>query len=131
MNDEEQALLTSLQAKWGEILDELRAQSVQAKAWLFGSQPVLVQHHQVIVTVKSEVHATTVMQNFRSLVENAMQQRLADLTTLRAITEEGFKHLNWTQEVEQSTVTATKSREAWVQNVVELFGEDRVIIVEE
>ena len=131
MNDEEQALLSSLQAKWGEILDELRAQSVQAKAWLFGSQPVLVQHHQVIVTVKSEVHATTVMQNFRSLVEKAMQQRLADLTTLRAITEEGFKQLNWTQEIEESTVTATKSREAWVQNVVELFGEDRVIIMEE
>ena len=131
MNDEEQVLLTSLQAKWGEILEELRAQSVQAKAWLFGSQPVLVQHHQVIVTVKSEVHATTVMQNFRSLVENAMQQRFADLTTLRAITEEGFKQLNWSQEVEESTETATKSREAWVQNVVELFGEDRVIIVEE
>nr|NNM90825.1 DNA polymerase III subunit gamma/tau [Bacilli bacterium] len=131
MNDEEQVLLTSLQAKWGEILEELRAQSVQAKAWLFGSQPVLVQHHQVIVTVKSEVHATTVMQNFRSLVENAMQQRIADLTTLRAITEEGFKQLNWSQEVEESTETATKSREAWVQNVVELFGEDRVIIVEE
>ncbi len=127
-------LLSSIQQKWNVILDDIKRQSVQGRAWLHGSQVVAVNDHQVVVTVKSDTHAKTLMKQYRELIDPVLSAHTGLQATLFAISEEDWKQIEKSladvlpQTSDQSSVV---ERPLWVQNVVELFGEDRITFSDE
>ncbi len=127
-------LLNAIQQKWNMILDEIKRQSVQGRAWLHGSQVVAVNGHQVIVTVKSDTHAKTLMKQYRELIDRVLSEHTGSQVTMLAVSEEDWKQIgsSLADTLQQtSDQPSLVERPSWVQNVVELFGEDRVTISEE
>lgn len=134
MSQDDRQQMEAIQQKWNAILDDIKRQSVQARAWLHGGQVVAVNGTQVVVTVKSDTHAKTLMKQYRELIENVLTAHAESPKTLLAISEGDWKLIGESllDAIPQtSDQLPVPQREAWVQNVVELFGEDRISITEE
>ena len=71
------------------------------------------------------------MNTYHELIDRVFSGHCGLDLTIMAQSEEEWRKKEESRQAEVQATSAKEQREAWVQNVVELFGEDRVTIIDE
>lgn len=69
--------LQNMQSKWGNILEQVKRESVPASAWLNDCQPAASSDNEFVLAFRNEMHRDMVDEKFRELVEGAVSQQLS------------------------------------------------------
>ncbi|MBX6395307.1 MAG: hypothetical protein IRY98_06240 [Alicyclobacillaceae bacterium] len=131
-----------VRARWQEVLDEVKKRRVTTQAWLLDGEPVARAGTWLVVAFKNQIHRETVMKPMhRTVIEDVLRSLFGEQMFLYAVPV-----FVWQQEMaarEQST--ALQDPEAAepgspdagmgandpLAQLIELFGEDKVEILEE
>lgn len=123
-------LLKRIQADWNQILDAVREVRVQTRAWLADGRPEDMIGNTIYGRYAHALHASHVMKQVNlELIEEVLAKRYQRKLRFVAISEDEWRQRSPKAEVVD--VTPPQKREAWVEKVVEWFGEDAVTVVDE
>jgi DNA polymerase III subunit gamma/tau len=79
------AHLQEIQAQWGNVLEQVKNQSVPASAWLNDCQPAACSDTEFVLAFRNEMHRDMVDEKFRELVEGAVNQKMSKQMTLLTV----------------------------------------------
>lgn len=129
----------AIQKQWGHILQGVKEEKVTVHAWFMDGEPVSMFDDAIMVAFKNTIHReTTEKPANRQVIEHVMESKLGKSYRLVTIMQR-----DWMKEIEGSTQKAkeelklehehedgeTKS-EPWIDEALQLFGEDLVVIKE-
>lgn len=135
-------------SKWSQVLNEVKKQKITVHAWLVDGEPVAVHDDGVLVAFKNEIHCkTTEKPANKQLIEQVMQHIFGKPLALYTIMANDWEALlptdNEQPEAEQAEPEPFqlepeaeveedgKHKEPWINEAIELFGEDLVTIKED
>ncbi|WP_444685841.1 DNA polymerase III subunit gamma/tau [Alkalicoccus luteus] len=79
--------LQQAQSKWGNVIEQVKRESVPASAWLSDCQPAAASDNELVLSFRNEMHRNMVDEKFRDLVENAVSQQLGRTFSLHTLLE--------------------------------------------
>lgn len=126
--------------QWSHVLQGVKEEKVTVHAWFVDGEPVSVMEDAVLVAFKNTIHRdTTEKPANRQVIENVMSAKLGKpyrLVTMmmkdwneaatKSVSAAGTEELRLEHEHE---TTEAKS-EPWIDEAIQLFGEDLVVIKE-
>ncbi|MBT2293667.1 DNA polymerase III subunit gamma/tau [Paenibacillus albidus] len=126
--------------QWSVVLQGVKEEKVTVHAWFVDGEPVSVMEDAVLVAFKNTIHRdTTEKPANRQVIENVMAARLGKpyrLVTImmrdwneaaqKSADQPGKEELRLEHEHE----AAGASKEPWIDEAIQLFGEDLVVIKE-
>ncbi|WP_435923339.1 DNA polymerase III subunit gamma/tau [Paenibacillus sp. DYY-L-2] len=132
----------AVQGKWNQILQAVKDEKVTIHAWFVNGEPVSVVDDAILVAFKNDIHReTTEKPANKQLIEQVMERQLGH--PCRLVT---MMLKDWNDaiqgaaeppkepfELEHATEDGGKdtgSKEPWVDEALQLFGEDLVVIKE-
>ncbi|WP_342480914.1 DNA polymerase III subunit gamma/tau [Paenibacillus sp. FSL L8-0340] len=126
--------------QWSVVLQGVKEEKVTVHAWFVDGEPVSVMEDAVLVAFKNTIHRdTTEKPANRQVIENVLAARLGKpyrLVTIllrdwneaaqKSAAQPGKEELRLEHEHE----TAETKTEPWIDEAIQLFGEDLVVIKE-
>lgn len=124
-------------AKWSAVLSQVKGRKITVHAWLVNGEPVSFFEDTVLLAFNSAMHReTTEKQANKQIIEQAMCEVFG--TTVRFMS---VMHQDWDEVGAISTVQSQEEmklepeqqgahKEEWINQAIELFGEDLVEIKE-
>ncbi|MEK3784862.1 MULTISPECIES: DNA polymerase III subunit gamma/tau [Paenibacillus] len=123
--------------KWSQILQRVKEEKVTVHAWFMDGEPVSVYDDSVLVAFKNNIHRdTTEKAANRQVIERVLQEQLG--RPMRLVT---MMLRDWSSAIEGSATKqeeefrlepedagSGKSKEPWIDEAMELFGEDLIVI---
>lgn len=118
-------ILELVQAKWEDVLQEIRTQRIQTQAWLMNGTAVLATGDVVVVAFSSRIHREAVMKpDERQLIETVLARTTGLPLQIMALLQSDWESFN-----NGSNEEAAKTTEPdLAARAVELFGRDVVEI---
>ncbi len=131
----------AIQGKWNQILQAVKDAKVTIHAWFVNGEPVSISEDAVLVAFKNDIHReTTEKPTNKQLIEQVMERQLG--RPCRLVT---MMLKDWNEAIQGAAAnspsepfelepppedTAGGSKEPWVDEALQLFGEDLVVIKE-
>lgn len=129
----------AVQGKWNQILQAVKDEKVTIHAWFVNGEPVSVSEDAVLVAFKNDIHReTTEKPANKQLIERVMERCLG--RPCRLVT---MMLKDWNEAVQGAAETPKEpfeleppaedgggSKEPWVDEALQLFGDDLVVIKE-
>ena len=126
--------------QWSHVLQGVKEEKVTVHAWFVDGEPVAVMEDAVLVAFKNTIHRdTTEKPANRQVIENVMTAKLGKpyrLVTMllrdwnEAATNSASKSSTEELRLEHEHETADAKPEPWIDEAIQLFGEDLVVIKE-
>ncbi|MNC36119.1 DNA polymerase III subunits gamma and tau [compost metagenome] len=126
--------------KWSVVLQGVKEEKVTVHAWFVDGEPVAVMEDAVLVAFKNTIHRdTTEKPANRQVIENVFAARLGKpyrLVTMmlrdwnEAATKSAAQPGTEELRLEHEHETADTRTEPWIDEAIQLFGEDLVVIKE-
>ena len=130
VSEEDKRLLAKIQNEWQAVLEEVKKQSFHTRAWLYAGTPEAVRQGQLITVFSSKLHAETVMNSpHREIIDDVLKAMYPVPIRLRAVHAQDWE-ASLTSSTE-GTERTSSTREPWVEQVITMFGEDRIELVDE
>ncbi|SDO60587.1 DNA polymerase III subunit gamma/tau [Alkalicoccus daliensis] len=85
--------LQNIQSKWGNVLEQVKRESVPASAWLNDCQPAASSENEFVLAFRNEMHRDMVDDKFRNLVENAVGQQMSKQMTMLTLLEADWEEI--------------------------------------
>ncbi|MED4956668.1 DNA polymerase III subunit gamma/tau, partial [Paenibacillus macerans] len=130
-----------VQNKWNQILQAVKEEKVTIHAWFMNGEPVSVLEDSVLVAFKNDIHReTTEKPANKQLIENVMARQLG--SPCRLVT---MMLKDWNDAIQGAAEPpkeafelepppedggSSNSKEPWVDEALNLFGDDLVVIKE-
>ncbi|MDO3413136.1 DNA polymerase III subunit gamma/tau [Saccharibacillus sp. CPCC 101409] len=123
--------------KWPQVLQRVKEEKVTVHAWFTNGEPVSALEDAVLVAFKNDIHRETIeKQANRQVVEQVLSEYLGGERRLVTIMQK-----DWTDSAESAGAPKTEvleleheeengSKEPWVDEALNLFGESLVVIKE-
>ncbi|MEK5478974.1 DNA polymerase III subunit gamma/tau [Paenibacillus sp. FSL R5-0407] len=130
----------AVQGKWNQILQAVKDAKVTIHAWFVNGEPVSVSEDAVLVAFKNDIHReTTEKPANKQLIEQVMERQLGH--PCRLVT---MMLKDWNEAIQGAAKSTSEpfelepppedtgggSKEPWVDEALQLFGEDLVVIKE-
>ncbi|MHA6534555.1 DNA polymerase III subunit gamma/tau [Paenibacillus sp. BAC0078] len=126
--------------QWSLVLQGVKEEKVTVHAWFVDGEPVSVMEDAILVAFKNTIHRdTTEKPANRQVIENVfaarlgkpyrlvtMMQRDWNEAAVKSVAQTGTEELRLEHEHE----TADSQTEPWIDEAIQLFGEDLVVIKE-
>lgn len=126
--------------QWSQVLQGVKEEKVTVHAWFVDGEPVAVMEDAVLVAFKNTIHRdTTEKPANRQVIENVMSAKLGKpyrLVTMllrdwnEAATKSASKASTEELHLEHEHETIEAKPEPWIDEAIQLFGEDLVVIKE-
>lgn len=126
--------------QWGQVLQAVKEEKVTVHAWFVDGEPVSVTDDAVLVAFKNTIHReTTEKAANKQVIERVLEHRLGKpyrLVTvmLRDWNEASVKSAQPQNKeelrLEHEHEAGEASEEPWIDEAIQLFGEDLVVIKE-
>lgn len=136
-------LLKELMLKWASILNKVKERKITVHAWLVDGEPVAATEDAVLVAFKNAIHReTTEKPDNRQLIEQVIQDISGRPLALRTVMMAEWQEVS-AKDKQPSTSSAEplelipeepqagKHQEEWINEAIDLFGEDMVVIKED
>lgn len=127
-----------IRGKWNQVLQRVKEEKVTVHAWFTNGEPVSASDDAVLVAFKNDIHRETIEKPAnRQVVEQVLAQVLGGTWNLITIMQK-----DWNEAAESASSPATEvleleheeeaggSKEPWVDEALNLFGENLVVIKE-
>nr|WP_273545650.1 DNA polymerase III subunit gamma/tau [Paenibacillus caui] len=129
---------SGIQQKWNQVLQRVKEEKVTIHAWFMNGDPVSVWEDAVLVAFKNDIHReTTEKPANKQVIERVLEQQLGKPYRLVTMMQK-----DWNEAAEGASVPAAEpfelqhpeldgqegSKEPWVDEAVQLFGEQLVVI---
>ncbi|WP_151738009.1 DNA polymerase III subunit gamma/tau [Paenibacillus tengchongensis] len=129
---------TAIFKQWGNVLQAVKEEKVTVHAWFVDGEPVSVMEDAILVAFKNTIHRdTTEKPANRQVIEQVFAARLGKpyrLVTMmmrdwneaaeKSVAKPGTEELRLEHEHE----TPETQAEPWIDEAIQLFGEDLVVI---
>lgn len=132
---------TAVQSKWSQVLQGVKDEKITIHAWFVNGEPVSVLEDAVLVAFKNDIHReTTEKPANKQLIEMVMERVLG--SPYRLVT---MMLKDWNDNVEGIAADPSKEepfqlvpgseeesggKEPWVDEALQMFGDDLVIVKE-
>ncbi|MCL6454518.1 MAG: DNA polymerase III subunit gamma/tau [Alicyclobacillus sp.] len=125
-------VLDQLRRDWERILQAVRAARITAHAWLTGGEPVLATPDTVVLAFASRIHRDAVMKpDERGVIEDAISAERGHPIQVLALLRADWEAFVEAQGVPAEPSTAPDAGKQLVEQVIALFGREKVEIVDE
>jgi len=127
-----------VQSKWHQVLQAVKDEKVTIHAWFMNGEPVSVLEDAILVAFKNEIHReTTEKPAHRGVIEQVLERQFGK--PYRLVT---MMLKDWSEAIQSGTTAPAQpleleheeeqggSKEPWVDEALEMFGEDLVVIKE-
>ncbi|MFD2702616.1 DNA polymerase III subunit gamma/tau [Paenibacillus shunpengii] len=129
---------TDIASKWGQILQRVKEEKVTVHAWFVDGEPVSALEDAVLVAFKNSIHReTTEKPANREVIEGVLEQQLGRPVRLVTMLQrdwltaiEGTQETKKEEEFKLEPEQDGNQKEPWIDEAIELFGENLVIIKE-
>lgn len=132
----EDSSFKDIRGKWNQVLQRVKEEKVTVHAWFTNGEPVSALDDSVLVAFKNDIHRETIEKPAnRQVVEQVMNQCLGGEWHLVTIMQK-----DWNESAESASSKsellelqpeeAGGSKEPWVDEALNLFGENLVVIKE-
>ncbi|MFD0621177.1 DNA polymerase III subunit gamma/tau [Paenibacillus sp. GCM10027629] len=139
------ASFVQIRSQWGRVLQRVKEEKVTIHAWFMDGEPISATEDAVLVGFKNTIHReTTERQANREVIERVMKEvlgasyklitmMLKDWNSVVTDQAETASELQLVPEDGAGAPTAGEknSSEPWVDQAIEMFGEDLVVIKDE
>ncbi|WP_410772456.1 DNA polymerase III subunit gamma/tau [Fontibacillus sp. BL9] len=130
----------AVQGKWNQILQAVKDAKVTIHAWFVNGEPVSLSEDAVLVAFKNDIHReTTEKPANKQLIEQVMERQLG--RPCRLVT---MMLKDWNEAIQGAAKSPSEpfelepppeegnggSKEPWVDEAIQLFGEELVVIKE-
>lgn len=128
-----------VRAKWPEVLQRVKEAGVSVHAWLINGEPVSAVDDQVLLAFKNTIHReTTEKPANRDVIERVLQAVFGRPVRFQTVMQKDWQTaeggapdaaaepLQWQAEEPQAS-----GRSEWVEEAIQLFGEELVVIVDD
>ncbi|WP_433944974.1 DNA polymerase III subunit gamma/tau [Paenibacillus sp. SN-8-1] len=129
----------AIQNKWNQILQRVKEEKVTIHAWFMNGEPVSVLDNNVLVAFKNDIHReTTEKPANKEVIERILEQQLGSPFRLVSMMlkdwNEAIKGAGTPSpepfELEPGPDEGGASKEPWVDEALQMFGDDLVVIKE-
>lgn len=128
-----------IQNKWNQVLQAVKEEKVTIHAWFMNGEPVSALEDAVLVAFKNDIHReTTEKAANKQLIETVMERQLG--SPYRLVTmmlkdwndaiQGAAEQPNEPFELEPPPENGGGSKEPWVDEALNIFGDDLVVIKE-
>lgn len=131
--------------KWSRVLQQVKDTKITVHAWLVDGEPVSVADGSILVAFKNTIHReTTEKPANRQLIEQVLQDVMGQPYGLQTIMVKEWKDLEAAagdtqgdgggetlELVPEDEQDGKGYKEEWINEAIEMFGEDMVTIKEE
>lgn len=126
-----------VQGKWNQILHAVKEEKVTIHAWFMNGEPVSVHEDAVLVAFKNDIHReTTEKPANKQLIEQVLERQLGRPCRLVTMMQKDWNDaLQGAQtpaaeplQLEPPPEDGNPSQEPWVDEALQLFGEELVVI---
>ncbi|WP_213587766.1 DNA polymerase III subunit gamma/tau [Paenibacillus sp. J2TS4] len=137
VRQQEAPLFKQALSKWSQILAQVKEQKITVHAWLVDGEPVSLADDTLLLAFKSAMHReTTEKPANKQLIEQVMQQVLGHPIQLAAVMNKEWKEAleEEPESAEEMTLEpeqAKAQQQPWIDEAIQLFGEDLVKIKKE
>ena len=126
-----------IRGKWNQVLQRVKEEKVTVHAWFTNGEPVSALDDSVLVAFKNDIHRETIeKQANRQVVEHVLSDFLGGQWQLLTIMQK-----DWIESTESAASPKSEvleleheeegdSKEPWVDEALNLFGENLVVIKE-
>ncbi|WP_172200798.1 DNA polymerase III subunit gamma/tau [Saccharibacillus qingshengii] len=133
----EDSSFKEIRGKWNQVLQRVKEEKVTVHAWFTNGEPVSALDDSVLVAFKNDIHRETIEKPAnRQVVEQVMAECLGGEWHLVTIMQK-----DWTESAESASSSKSEvlefqheeeggSKEPWVDEALNLFGENLVVIKE-
>lgn len=135
----DQPLFGQVSARWSQVLAKVKEQKITIHAWLVDGEPVAATQDAVLVAFKNSIHReTTEKPDNRALIEQVIREVIGQPLALRTAMLKDWKEA--VSGAEKSSGAAEplelqpeeppegKYKEEWINEAIEKFGEDLVVV---
>ncbi len=140
LKQKDEAGFKALIGTWAQVLNQIKEQKITVHAWLVDGEPVSATNDAVLVAFKNTIHReTTEKPANKQLIEQVLHKFLQKPIKLVTVMQKDWKHAT-ASHIEQPAEELQlvheaepqgKHKEEWINEAIELFGEDLVTIKEE
>jgi DNA polymerase-3 subunit gamma/tau len=152
-------LFQRIQARWHDILEEVKRRKITAQAWLLDGEPVAVADQQLLAAFKNQIHRETVMKPInKTVIDEVLSQFAGEKLELTALSKTEWQKLQVQLQAlssgkdphdhrnelvrgpspaadsvpEQVHPDSERQQDSkWIERSIALFGSEHVRIVEE
>ncbi|PZD96488.1 DNA polymerase III subunit gamma/tau [Paenibacillus sambharensis] len=133
--DETRQILT----KWAEMLQRVKDAKISVHAWLIDGEPVAVWDNQVLIAFKNTMHReTTERPANREIIEGVMQELFGRPIRFVTVMQKEWQAAEGAPAAaaemlelgQEDAETNTEGKPPWVEEALQMFGEDLVVIVD-
>ncbi|GAA0407304.1 DNA polymerase III subunit gamma/tau [Paenibacillus motobuensis] len=127
-----------VQSKWHQVLQAVKDEKVTIHAWFMNGEPVSVLEDSILVAFKNEIHReTTEKPAHKGVIEQVLERQFGK--PYRLVT---MMLKDWSEAIQSGAAAPAQpleleheeeqggSKEPWVDEALEMFGEDLVVIKE-
>ncbi|NGZ78218.1 DNA polymerase III subunit gamma/tau [Saccharibacillus alkalitolerans] len=127
-----------IRGKWNQVLQRVKEEKVTVHAWFTNGEPVSALDDSVLVAFKNDIHRETIEKPAnRQVVEQVLSEFLGGQWHLTTIMQK-----DWNESAESASSPKSEvleleheeeeggSKEPWVDEALNLFGENLVVIKE-
>lgn len=133
--DKDSALFKQVQAKWTQLLAQVKERKVTVHAWLINGEPVSYHQDTVLVAFKNEMHRdTTEKPDNKQIIEQSLLDTLGHPTKLATVMLKDWSdavaggQTAPPEELKMEAQDPNGVKEEWINEAIKLFGEDLVKI---
>lgn len=126
-----------IRGKWNQVLQRVKEEKVTVHAWFTNGEPVSALDDSVLVAFKNDIHRETIeKQANRQVVEQVLSDFLGGQWQLLTIMQKDWNESTESAGASKSEVLELEqeeeagSKEPWVDEALNLFGENLVVIKE-
>ena len=128
-------------SKWSPGLVKGKERKITIHAWLVDGEPVSATQDAVLVAFKNSIHReTTEKPDNRQMIENVIREVTGEGLALKTAMAKDWSEASAGQQperraeplqLEPEEATTSRHKEPWINEAVELFGEELVVIHED
>ncbi len=130
----DQADKNSLQettSKWGSVMEQVKATSVPAHAWLNDCKPVAASKTKVLLAFQNEMHRDMMDTKFREVLGQVLQQVFGERSEFVTLLNRQWEQLKEEYvKGQQNDQDQTEKSDPLIDEAVKLVGEDLIEIID-
>ncbi len=145
VKEQDSPLYHQFRTKWANVLSTVKSRNISLNAWLVNGEFVSATGNAVLVAFKNSIHReTTEKPDNRQVIEQVMKEVLGHELALRttmlkdwteaaasASGEAGAKEEPEALELLAEDEPAGRRKEEWINEAIDFFGKDMVVIKED
>lgn len=124
--------------KWNQVLTQVKEQKITIHAWLVNGEPVALKQNTVLLSFKSSMHRETTEKPVnRQMIEQVISTVMGAPMTLVTVMQKDWKETQDNATALEVEVLQPEPqepgvyKEEWINQAIDLFGEDMVEIKED